>query len=200
MWNTEAMWGMYRNDTANLAKELGGTQWGLLPVLLIWPVLMEPGWFNWQQAAMLVFASLMASNDLATRRIPNSLNLITAVTGLLGCLVYGGVETMAWATLSGVMVFAFMCFFFFIGAVGGGDVKALAALACFLSPMTAIYLFVFTTLAGGAFAVSLLIVKRFKEFKVAGLGAVRMGVKNISMPYGLAIWSGVVLLLIGGYA
>ena len=195
------MWGMNRNtDTANLARELGGAQWGLLPVLLCWPLLVQSGWLGWQQAAMLVFASLMACNDLAVRRIPNSLNLITAVTGLAGCLALGGLEAMSWAFLSGIVVFAFMCFFFFIGAIGGGDVKALAALACFLSPMNAIYLFVFTTLAGGVLAVALLLVKRFKEFRVAGLGAIRLGTKNISMPYGLAIWSGVLLLLLGGYA
>lgn len=195
------MWGMNRNtDTANLARELGGAQWGLLPVLLSWPLLVQSGWFDWQQSSMLVFASLMACNDLAVRRIPNSLNLITAVAGLIGCLVYGGVEAMAWALLSGVMVFGFMCFFFFIGAVGGGDVKALAGLACFLSPMHAIYLFVFTALAGGVLAVSLLLVTRFKEFRIAGLGAIRLGTNKISMPYGLAIWSGVLLLLLGGYA
>lgn len=170
---------------SQVARELEGAYWGLLPAFLCWPLLVFSGRLGWPQAAMVVMASLMAGHDLADRRIPNAINILAAVMGLGLSTILGGAAGLGWSALSGVMVMAVMAVFFFMGALGGGDVKALAALATFVGPDQAALLMLLTVLAGGALALSLLLWTRRRHVG---------GGPKPTMPYGLAIWCGAVLL------
>jgi len=184
------------NGTAGLPAGLGGAHWGLLPALLAMPWLAAGG--DWSIRWLILMAGVMACYDVATRRIPNALTAITALSGLAWGLIAGGPSGGLEALLGGATGFALMALFYFLGAVGAGDVKALGALATFLNPMGAVYLLVFTTLAGGVMAVFYVVASR-REGKPSGLAALRLGSTGLSLPYGLAIFVGALALVsLGG--
>ncbi|WP_449246870.1 prepilin peptidase [Desulfarculus baarsii] len=168
---------------AMVARELEGAYWGLLPAFLCWPLLAMQTSLGPAPATMTLMASLMAGHDVVDRRIPNALTALTAVVGLALSGLLGGWAGLGWSALGGLLVLGLTTVFFLMGALGGGDVKALAALATFVGPASAAWLLLLTALAGGALALGLLIAGRRWPASFAP-----------TMPYGLAIWCGVVLL------
>lgn len=82
--------------------------------------------------ALLVIAAVM---DWRSRRIPNWLNLMMALAGLASSIV-GVSPVSGWMSLIGLVLgFIIMVGPFAIGAVGGGDVKILAAAGAWLGPI-----------------------------------------------------------------
>ena len=73
-------------------------------------------------------------------------------------------------------VFAVFAIAFRIGAMGGGDVKMVAALALWLPPLAVLKLLVIMSLAGGVLTVAMLI--RHRLAKAGG---------RLEIPYGVAI-------------
>lgn len=136
----------------------------------------------------LLLAALMASSDLATRRIPNQLTALAAIGGLCWAMMAGGFSGLGQALLGGAVGFGMFFVFYLLGAVGAGDVKALGALACFLAPWPALMLFVLTSLAGGVLAVMRIIVTR--QFISPA--------PEQTLPYGLAIAGGALALVLQG--
>ena len=191
---------MVNHFSSFLWKELSGIHWGILPVFLSLPVLI---YFPRNgsiaiQGLLLVFALLMASYDVVCRRIPNQLTAITAIFGLSWAFANGGLSGLGTAFAGGLTGFGLMAIFYFIGAVGGGDVKAIAALSVFLGALGALYLFVFTTLVGGLMAIIKLILDRKVLLMMGGLGNLRIAGPSGNLPYGLAIAGGVVCSIIFG--
>jgi prepilin peptidase CpaA len=147
---------------------------------------------------VLVLAALMASYDLATRRIPNPLNAMAALSGLAWALMAWGLPGLGQAVLGGLIAFALMAVIYFIGGVGAGDVKAMAALGTFLSPWGAFELFVFTLLAGGVLAVLRLAIARRGVAISGGQGVFRLQASGLSLPYGVAICAGAFCVVLSG--
>ena len=91
--------------------------------------------------------------DLRWRRIPNRLTAAALVTAFVGSTWNGGVAgllgSLAACLLAGT-VFGGM---FFMGGMGGGDVKLMAVVAGFAGLVHLPQLLLATTLAGGVFAV-----------------------------------------------
>jgi prepilin peptidase CpaA len=169
--------------------ELGGAQWGLLPALASLPWLTQAyGPAAAKAACFLLLAVLMASYDLASRRIPNPLNLLAALAGLSWALAAGGAGGMIQALGGGLAAFGLMLAFHLFGAVGAGDVKALGGLGCFLAPWAAVELFVATALAGGALA----------GVRLAAAKASRRPAAGLTLPYGVAIAAGAFTLALSG--
>ena len=199
-----------RRDLFSLMEDRGGGHWALPPAFLsvVWLIfsgtgVQVTGW-------LVVFSGLMACYDLASRRIPNALTAVLALTGLAWGFAGGGLTGLGTALLGGLTGFGLMAFFFFIGAVGAGDVKALGALSTFLSPYLALTLFCLTTIIGGVLAVSILLRAGLRlnrrnsnprDISLA-FGNVMSGIKSgpsgLSMPYGLAILGGVVAMTVIG--
>ena len=174
----------------NVLAELGGPQWGLLPALASLPFLLSQAGnpAGLKSMTFILLAALMASSDVATRRIPNQLTALAAIGGLSWGLLAGGLPGLGQALLGGAVGFGIMLVFYLLGALGAGDVKALGALGCFLAPWAAFLLFMFTALAGGVLAVALMI-------------AARRGLRpapDQTMPYGLAIAAGAFVLVMQG--
>jgi prepilin peptidase CpaA len=176
-----------RNDAL---AELGGAHWGLLPALASLPWLMNQAGNPAGLKSMTFFlmAALMASSDVATRRIPNQLAALAAIGGLGWGILGGGLAGLGQALLGGAVGFGLMLVFYVLGAVGAGDVKALGALGCFLAPWPALMLFVLTSLAGGVLAVGRMLASR-RGFRPAPVQ---------TLPYGLAIATGALILVLQG--
>ncbi len=178
-----------RDITSKGRDELTTVRWILIPAVACLP------WLWWSRGGpavwMVLLAAVMASFDLATHRIPNFLTAAAAAGGLAWGAAAQGLDGGFSALLGGLTGFGLMAVFFFLGAVGGGDVKAVGALSTFLSPLQAVHLFVLIALAGGALALGRLAAARGSP----GLG---LGLGSLSLPYGLAIFGGVVALVCTG--
>ncbi len=106
-------------------------------------------------AVALGCAALACSHDVRTRRIPNWLTGSTAISALLAHLAYGGWASLGTAAAAGLAAGAVMLLFFLAGGMGAGDVKLMAAVACFtgLSPLGT--LLITTALAGAVCALAI---------------------------------------------
>ncbi|MDP8911949.1 MAG: prepilin peptidase [Pseudomonadota bacterium] len=126
-------------------------------------------------AAMLIVA---ATGDLRTRTIPNWLNGAIALGAIPFWIVSGLSVWPDMAIQIGVAlaVFALFALAFHLGAMGGGDVKMVAALALWLPLGAVIKLIVIMSIAGGVLTVLMLV-----RHRLAKSG------KQLEIPYGVAI-------------
>jgi len=126
-------------------------------------------------AALLLAAAVC---DLKSRTIPNGLNLAIA---LLAIPFWFASSLAPWPDMAlqvGVasLVFAFFAAAFAIGAMGGGDVKMVAAVALWLPWQAVLVMLVIMSLAGGVLTAALMIRRRLAR-----------GEGPIEVPYGVAI-------------
>ena len=126
-------------------------------------------------ALMLVAASVW---DLRTRTIPNSL---VAAIALFALPFWWATGLPLWPDAAlqvgvALLVFALFATAFAMGAMGGGDVKLLGAIALWLPWPAVLTLLVIMSLAGGALTAAMLIRKRLARSEGA-----------VEVPYGVAI-------------
>ena len=110
-------------------------------------------------AALAVMLLWAAAVDIKTRTIANGLNLAIA---LMAPLFWWAAGVDLWpdaAMRVGVAgaVFVLLALAFFVGAMGGGDVKLAAALALWFSPSSSLKLIVLMSIAGGLLTLIVLI-------------------------------------------
>ena len=90
----------------------------------------------------------MAWSDMRTSRIPNYLTLGCALAGLGYQLGFHGWAGLAQGFLGLGLGFALLIIFYWMGGMGAGDVKALAALGTWLGPQQTLSLFVYMAFSG----------------------------------------------------
>jgi prepilin peptidase CpaA len=104
--------------------------------------------------AITVGVALLACvTDIRSRRIPNVLTFGAALAAIVYHTAFGGwagLQSAGLGWLAGAGVFMP---FFLLGGMGAGDVKLLAALGAWLGPATALWVALYTSLAGGAIAI-----------------------------------------------
>jgi prepilin peptidase CpaA len=133
----------------------------------------------WILLSLLALMLLAASAwDLRTRTIPNSL---VAAVALLAPVFWWSTGLPIWPDAAlqvgvALLVFALFAAAFAIGAMGGGDVKLIGALALWLPWQAVLALLVIMSLAGGALTAAMLIRQRLAR-----------GEAPIEVPYGVAI-------------
>jgi prepilin peptidase CpaA len=106
------------------------------------------------QYAALAVAIVGCVCDLRSRRIPNVLTFGAAAAAFAYHLATGGVGALgqsALGWLAGLMVFIVP---FALQGLGGGDVKLVAALGAWVGPADAIWLAMYTAIAGGVMAIA----------------------------------------------
>ena len=89
----------------------------------------------------LLCALLMAGNDVKSRRIPNYLTLTTALSGLALRGACYGISGLTEGFLGLLLGFGLLFLPYYLGGMGAGDVKALAALGAWLGPKPTFFLF-----------------------------------------------------------
>lgn len=137
----------------------GGISWALILIL----------------AAALVVAAV---SDWRSRTITNRLNLAIA---LLAIPFWWASALALWPDVAmqigvAALVFGLFTIAFHFGAMGGGDVKLLAALALWLPPGAVLKLLVIMSLAGGLLTLAMVIRHRLKDAE-----------GKLEIPYGIAI-------------
>ena len=107
---------------------------------------MHPLWL--QLVPLLVMLVVAATIDLRSRRIPNWLTVSLLLTGLIQSFLHTGFTTPAASGL-GVLAGLFPpLLLFLLGAMGGGDVKLMAAVGAWLGPWAVLWVFLFAAIAG----------------------------------------------------
>ena len=135
--------------------------------------------FAWILLALLAALLVAASwGDLRTRTISNRLNLAVA---LLAIPFWWATGLAFWPDVAlqigvAALVFAVFAGAFALGAMGGGDVKLIGALALWLPWGAVLMLLVIMSLAGGALTAAMLIRQRLAQSE-----------GRLEIPYGVAI-------------
>lgn len=139
---------------------------------------MDGGYLTYALLAALATALLIAAfTDLRRRQIDNWLNLAIAC----GAPVFWLAAGLGWTDVGlqvavAVATFAVVAALFAIGAMGGGDVKLLTALALWIKPVWFLKLILIMAIVGGAITI------------VCGIAHVmRRRRDRVAVPYGIAI-------------
>ena len=138
----------------------------------------------WAEAPTILYACLAAMLlacswwDLKTRTIPNWLNLIIALLAIPLWVTSG---LTLWPEIALQVGIAFVAFWVFaaafaMGAMGGGDVKLIAALALWLPWKGVLVLIFLMSLAGGVLTLGYLIRHKLARRE-----------EKLEIPYGVAI-------------
>ena len=119
--------------------------------------------------------------DLRRRRVPNWLT-VAGVGGGLACAATGGWHGLGIAMAGAIVGFLVLLPFHLCGAMGGGDVKLMAAYGAFLGPSGILLAALFAGLFGGLAAAGTLLCKP----------------RTAAIPYAPAIVLGAWFSLLGG--
>jgi prepilin peptidase CpaA len=137
------------------------------------------GGISWMLIAILAAALAVAAfGDWRSRTIPNRLN---AAIALLAIPFWWANGLALWPDIAvqigvAAAIFALFALAFRFGAMGGGDVKLVAALALWLPAGAVLKLLVIMSIAGGLLTVAML-----ARHRIAKPGA------ELEIPYGIAI-------------
>ncbi len=174
------------------------------------------GEIPWLLALPLLLAVIMAWRDLRTRRIPNYLTLGATLAGLGFRLGYYGWWGLASGFSGLALGFSLLIFFYLMGGMGAGDVKALAALGAWLGPWPTFMLGLYMAIIGGLLALGVLWWKGrlwskirrgwvilanwvlFRPYRLEGRAAPSPAPKTEGIPYAVALALGMLILVVIG--
>ncbi|MBR1163155.1 MULTISPECIES: A24 family peptidase [Bradyrhizobium] len=147
------------------------------------------------EIALLLY---VATIDIATRLIRNEICLALAFLGIVGQLA--SPMQIGQSLIVAAILFLVLFVIYLRGAIGGGDVKLLVALAIGLPLTGVIELLTATALAGGVLAAVHLMMRRLPQPKLAPAGSSLMRrvyaverwrhLRHAPLPYGVAIACG----------
>jgi prepilin peptidase CpaA len=123
------------------------------------------------QIVSLGLAAIACGTDLRTRRIPQVLTIGGAVAGVIFHIAAGGwsgglISAAGW--LVGILVLFLP---FALGGLGAGDVKLLGAIGAWLGPASALWVGLYTGVAGGILAVVVAFSKGYLSQAVGNVAA-----------------------------
>jgi len=170
---------------------------------------------NWpppvSTAAVVVLVLTATVLDLRTRRIPNALTFGAAAVALA---IHGVTAGWPGALLSASgwgVGFALFFPLFWLGGMGAGDVKLLAAVGAWLGPAGALWTGLFGAVAGGILALAVAMARGYTRTAMRNVGAMLrlwsiMGVQPVAgltlaekssarFPYALALAAGTMVTL-----
>jgi len=107
--------------------------------------------------AILALGVVAAALDATTRRIPNALTLGATAVGVAFAAATGGVQGLGWSVAGWIVGLLLFLPLFAVRAMGGGDVKLLAAFGAWLGPAMVCWVAVYGAIAGGVLALLLVL-------------------------------------------
>lgn len=117
---------------------------------------MDSGKIELTQLAILVVSGVAAATDLARARIPNVLTVPALGAGVAYHAANGGLPGALGALAGAGVGLLLFVWLFWLGAMGGGDVKLLAALGAWMGARPVFDLALLSILVGGIMGVFLL--------------------------------------------
>lgn len=140
--------------------------------------------------AYFLLTALAAGIDLRTRSIPNIIPVCVLALAVVARIA-GWTSIPWWSMGAGLALgFALPAGMFSLGALGGGDVKLLAALGAALGLSGLLDLFFWTAIAGGALAAMILLGRRRQGNPGTALREDPNGAPDTELAYAPAIAAG----------
>jgi prepilin peptidase CpaA len=163
---------------------------------------------------LFLLVSIAAVNDLATRRIPNRLLLAGLACALVLRLLAADPLASLLAALGGVALgLAMFLPFYLLRGMAAGDVKMVAVVGAFTGPGEVFKIAVLSWCAGGVMALLLMLLRGRLRLALGNLGTMLRAAATPgagaagapsqtsagSMPYGVAIAAGTIVVLLSHY-
>ena len=121
--------------------------------------------------------------DLRSRQIPNWLTLPAAAAGLAANCYLSGWTGLKSSLLGLLLAFAVYTLLFALRAMGGGDVKLMAAVGAFTGPEHWLWVFAITSIVGGIFAVVTLLTRGGIGRVLANVGVILGSLGRMRAPH-----------------
>lgn len=115
-------------------------------------------------AVLCTALAIATFTDLKSQRIYNWLTFPLMLSGLIAHTVFGGLDGLGLSAGGFGVGLAVMIVPFMFGMMGAGDVKLMAGIGAWLGTNATVTAFLFTCLAGGIYAIIILL-KNFSLFK-----------------------------------
>lgn len=126
------------------------------------------------QSTAIVIAIAAAAWDVTTRRIPNVLTFGAALLGFAVHAYIGGWSGLGASAAGWLLGIALYFPFFALGGMGAGDVKLVGALGAWLGPAGALWVALYSAIAGGVMAVAVAALSRTLLRSFASVGGLLM--------------------------
>lgn len=169
-----------------------------------------------QVLPLLVLLAIAAVIDWRHRRIPNWLNLLIAVGGIARAVSSFSHLTFTDSMLGFAVGFGMMIIPFVLGALGGGDVKLLAAVGTWMGPIGTLLIFAGAALVGLVIVItqasysgrlsmlfknSAVLAVNFAHFKDVGAEHIEQTGKSFRsidrpLPYAVPVFAAVILVML----
>lgn len=121
---------------------------------------------NYLTIIVLATALIISTiTDLKSQRIYNWLTFPLMLSGLIAHTVFGGWDGLLLSAGGFGLGLAVMVVPFFMGMMGAGDVKLMAGIGAWLGASATFTAFIFTCIAGGAYAIIVLL-KNYQLMKI----------------------------------
>jgi prepilin peptidase CpaA len=147
-----------------------------------------------QSICLSIIISIALFTDLKSRKIPNYLTLGGALIGFIINGLTAGLSGIQASALGWILGLALLLIPFFLGGMGAGDVKLMAAIGAWMGTAFVLQAMLWTALVGGVIAGFYLL----RQWRWMGVSFFKI---KTFIPYGVAIFIGTVveLLRINGY-
>lgn len=136
-----------------------------------------------QQVLLATLVIVAAVFDLRTRKIPNWLCAAGVISGFafqIALFRWAGVREALLGTGLALLVYVPL---FALRAVGGGDVKLMAAVGSMAGPKAWIAIFLVTAIAGGVIAIVLIVVKGRMRRTLRNVGVLLTEMVHLRAPH-----------------
>jgi prepilin peptidase CpaA len=145
-----------------------------------------------------VVVSVAAATDVYSRRIPNWLSLAAFGGGLLVHVARDGAMGLPVALAGAGLGLLVFLPFYFIRAIGAGDVKLIAGLGALLGPQALFSALIYCALAGGLISVLMLVRRGLLQRSLMDIvsNPLNLSRSGAKAPYAVAIASGVYLSMV----
>ena len=113
---------------------------------------------QWIPMVVVVAAAVAAGAvDFYRFRVPNAITFPLLLTGLAFHTAVGSMEGLKMSLLGAAVGFGVLFLLYLIGGMGAGDVKLLSGIGAWLGAAMALQIVLFAALAGGVYAVVLMV-------------------------------------------
>jgi len=109
--------------------------------------------------AVLLGVLIAAATDIWKFKVYNALTVPLLLGGLIYHTATAGWAGLATSTMGFLFGFAVLLIFYAMGGMGAGDVKLMAAIGAWLGMPMTFYVFIASALAGGVYAIALLMLR-----------------------------------------
>jgi prepilin peptidase CpaA len=143
-------------------------------------------------------ATTAAACDVRWRRIPNWLTLSAFVAGVLLHVLRAGVGGVPLALGGAALGLCILLPFYFVHAMGAGDVKLLASIGALVGPQALVSVAIYAAVVGGAISVVMLARRGRLQLSLAEIMTrpTQLTRSGATAPYSVAIACGVYMSML----